>query len=284
MPLVSNFNTKLFADDTVLTLTNCCPRLLNKNINSKLVKIDEWLKLNKLSLNTTNNKTKFMVLTKQRSARHFDIRIGKTNIEQVNKINYLGVIFNDKLSWKSHIQHVCSKLSSGSWALLKLRNYFDTTTLKTVYCALIYSYLQYCVSTWGLASTTVLDPLVRIHKRIIKIIMNNPLLSHTNHLFQKLNFLKLKDIVKLEIAKTMFCFNKSYGKNEFQTIISITQKQRYKTRLAAKQNYFQPRKRTELGKKTFSYIGPKIWQEVPFELKSLSQFKKIFKLFLTSQY
>ena len=49
-----------------------------------------------------------MVLTKQRLARHFDIRIGKTEIK------YLGVIFNDKLSWKSHIQHVCSKLSSGS--------------------------------------------------------------------------------------------------------------------------------------------------------------------------
>ena len=51
MPLVSSFNMKLFADDTVLTLTNSCPRLLNKNVNSELVKIDEWLKLNKLSLN-----------------------------------------------------------------------------------------------------------------------------------------------------------------------------------------------------------------------------------------
>ena len=57
-----------------------------------------------------------MELIKQRSARHFDIRIGKTNIEQVNEIKYLGIIFNDKLSWKSHI-HV---YSSGSWALLKL--------------------------------------------------------------------------------------------------------------------------------------------------------------------
>ena len=90
MPLVSNFNTKLFADDTVLILTNSCLKLLNKNVNSELVKIDELLKLNKLSLNT--NKTKFMVLTKQRSAWHFDIRIGKTNIEQVNEIKYLGVI------------------------------------------------------------------------------------------------------------------------------------------------------------------------------------------------
>ena len=93
MPLVSNFNTKLFADET---LTNSCPKLLNKNVNFELVEIDEWLKLNKLSLNT--NKTKFIILTKQRSAWHFDIKIEKINIEQVNKIKYLGVIFNNKFS------------------------------------------------------------------------------------------------------------------------------------------------------------------------------------------
>ena len=63
MPLVSNFNTNLFAEDTILALTNSCLRLLNKNVNSELVKINELLKLNKLSLNT--NKTKFMVLTKK---------------------------------------------------------------------------------------------------------------------------------------------------------------------------------------------------------------------------
>ena len=70
-----------------------------------------------------------------------------------------------------------------------------------------------------------------------------PFLSHTNLLFQKLNFLKIKDIVKLEMAKTMFCFNKNSAKNESQTIVSITQKHDYKTRLAAQQNYFQPKKR-----------------------------------------
>ena len=86
--------------------------------------------------------------------------------------------------------------------------------------------------------------------------------------------------------KQCFALIKIQQKNKSQTIVSITQKHHYKTRLAAQQNYFQPRKRTELGKKTFSYIGPKIWQEVPFELKSLSynQFKKKFKLFLTCQY
>ena len=84
----------------------------------------------------------------------------------------------------------------------------------------------------------------------------------------------------------MFCFNKSLAKNESQTIINIAQKYYYKKRLAWKQNHFQPRKRTELNKKTFSYIGPKIWQKVLFELKLLSynEFKKKFILFLTGQY
>ena len=37
VPLVSNFNRKLCANDTVLILTNSCSRLLNKNVNSELV-------------------------------------------------------------------------------------------------------------------------------------------------------------------------------------------------------------------------------------------------------
>ena len=79
----------------------------------------------------------------------------------------------------------------------------------------------------------------------------------------------------------MFCFIKSSAKNESQTIISITPKHHNKTRPAAKQNFFQPRKIRELGEKTLSYIVPKIWQEVLFELKSLLyyQFKKKFDFF-----
>ena len=105
MPLVFNFNTKLFADDAVLTLTNSCPRLLNKNVNTKLVKIDEWLKLNKLSLNT--NKTKFMVLTKQSSAWHSDIRIGKTNMGHSISTHTLFGIFWPTISNFAKIWHVC---------------------------------------------------------------------------------------------------------------------------------------------------------------------------------
>ena len=60
---------------------------------------------------------------------NFKITLGKHKIEQVSQIKYLGITFADKLTWKPHIQPICSKLSSGSWAILNLRQYVDLLTL-----------------------------------------------------------------------------------------------------------------------------------------------------------
>ena len=44
-----------------------------------------------------------------------------------------------------------------------------------------------------------------------------------------------------------------------QTITDIEKTHKYNTLHSFNQNYFLPQKRTELGKKSFSYIGPYIW-------------------------
>jgi len=85
-------------------------------------------------------------------------------------------------------------------------NYVDLNTLKTVYYSLIYSHLQYCISTWGMASRNALNPLEKLQKQIVRIITTHSYTAHTNPLFQKLNFLKLKDICTLEIAKKMYSY------------------------------------------------------------------------------
>ena len=122
------------------------------------------MRSNKLSLNY--NKAKYMLITRKSISKAHTtckITIGKHKREQVNQIKYLGIVFDDKLTWKPHIQQVCSKLSSGSRALLKLRNYVDLQTLKTVYYSLIYPHLHYCISTWELACANALDPLEKLH-------------------------------------------------------------------------------------------------------------------------
>ena len=91
LPCISNFTTKLFADDTVLTMTNSCITTLHLqyDVNKELTKIDEWMRLNKLSLNY--NKSKYMLITKKTISEdliNFKITIDKHKIEQLSQIKY----------------------------------------------------------------------------------------------------------------------------------------------------------------------------------------------------
>ena len=67
LPLVSNFKTILFADDTVLSLSANSMHELTTKVNQELESVDKWLKYNKLSLNYS--KTQYMLFTK-RTHRH----------------------------------------------------------------------------------------------------------------------------------------------------------------------------------------------------------------------
>ena len=67
-------------------------------INRKLEKVNIWLKLNKLSLNT--QKTKLMLF--HRKQKHFNkisVVINGIEIEHVPSFNFLGIMLDENLSW-----------------------------------------------------------------------------------------------------------------------------------------------------------------------------------------
>ena len=61
----------------------------------------------------------------------------------------------------------------------------------------------------------------------------------------------------MEIAKSMFELKNKSSLNQNHILHLTAQTHTHMTRLSSKSNYFIPRKRTEYGKKSFSYIGPK---------------------------
>ena len=46
LPMASNLDTKLFADNTVLTMSHQCLTALGHDINKALCKINNWMKIN----------------------------------------------------------------------------------------------------------------------------------------------------------------------------------------------------------------------------------------------
>ena len=86
------------------------------------------------------------------------LQIGQSKIARMNKIKYLGVMMDDTLSWKEHVNYLNSKIARGSWAISKIKPYVNNKTLRTLYCSLIYPYLQDCISSWEELLQLLLNP------------------------------------------------------------------------------------------------------------------------------
>ena len=65
---VTNFEVRLFADDTLLYLSDKDSQTLEKNVNAELSKVQQWLDVNKLSLNIS--KTKYMIISPHFTEKH----------------------------------------------------------------------------------------------------------------------------------------------------------------------------------------------------------------------
>ena len=70
---------------------------LEKDVNTEVKKINDWMCLNKLSINYT--KIEFLLITKKRNNADFNITMNNRKIERKSHVKYLGVIIDDALLW-----------------------------------------------------------------------------------------------------------------------------------------------------------------------------------------
>ena len=149
LPNSCNLASWLFADDTALALSSKNFNDLEKNFNTEIEKVHEWLLANKLSVHYTD-KTQYMLVrgprladSKVGNSENFKVFMGQHEIEQTNDYKYLGIIMDDKMDWKQQIKKLCSKLSTVCRVLSKVRHYLDRKSLMIIYNSLFDSRLRY---------------------------------------------------------------------------------------------------------------------------------------------
>ena len=136
-------NFLMYADDTTIefNLEDFDNLTKETDINRELEKVNIWLKLNKLSLNT--QKTKLMLFhRKQKHLDKINVVINGIEIEHVPSFNFLGIMLDENLSWKSHIEMVGNKISKVTGILYRLKNVFPENVLFVLYNSLIVSYMN----------------------------------------------------------------------------------------------------------------------------------------------
>ena len=68
-------------------------------------------------------------------------------------VKYLGILIDNNLSWKYHIDHIVIKISRTIGLISKLRYFVPKHTLLNIYLSLIAPYLSYVYGliAWGQA-------------------------------------------------------------------------------------------------------------------------------------
>ena len=148
-----------FADDSNLFITGKDMSSMCSTLNSSLKKVYEWLCCNKLSLNI--KKTHYMIFApKNRKLDPISIQINNEEIIKVSHTKFLGVIIDDGLNFKLHIEYIRLKMSKSLGILSRARKILMQKTLLDLYYTFIYPYLTYCNEVWGNVNPTTLMPLV----------------------------------------------------------------------------------------------------------------------------
>lgn len=291
--LVNSTNLQVlnFADDTLLYYKFDNPAIIETFLNNELEKIKQWLNTNHLTINTS--KTKYLIFspnsTKFQNLNSLKILIGKNSeIQRVSQYKYLGLIIDDKLTWKPHILYLKSKLSKALGLLFKARWYLNKHSLLLLLHSLFITHLEYGILCWGRCGKPAMDPLIILMNKAIRCInFCHFRESNVARLFNKDKILQVKDMFELEIAKFMFKYvNQLLPINFERYFISLDSCHNHDTRASAN-NYFKPRKNNNKGLNTLSFIGPTYWFKIPDTIKnssSLYLFTSKLKSFTLQQY
>ncbi len=153
-------------------------------------KINEWLVLNKLSLNI--KKTKYMVFKHKSSKREINLSLKLNSIEiaQVKSFTFLGLKLNETLTWNDHIEETSNKVSKTIGVMNRLKNVLPTKVLRMIYTSLILPRFYYCNLAWGKKP----GRLEQLQKKAIRIANAEKYNAHTEPILKRTKMLKLQDI------------------------------------------------------------------------------------------
>ena len=137
-----------------------------------------------------------------------------------------------------------------------------------------YPHIQYCISSWGGAAQSHINTILVKQKRLLRIMLGLPFDAPSQPLFEQLNLLRIDQVYRYQVGKLMYDSNNHYIKMPVE-LETVENAHPYNTRSKTNQNYTLPYARTNIGQNSFSFIGPKIWNIIPLEIKKSSKF--VFK-------
>merc|ERR1739842_104788 len=250
--------------------------------------VTEWFSNSKLTLNAS--KTSFVIFRSSRCRNRIlpdSLTYNNVTIKRDTQVRYLGLILDEYLNWRAHIDDLCMKLKRLFPIFYNLRNYLNKKQVRAIYFSMIFSRIKFGCTTYGLCSKENLDRVQIMQNKLLKVLLNKPFRYSTESLHKELYILKVKDTIKQDILAFVFDFFKgnlpNVFNNFFQYRFTAEDIQSGESRLRMK----VPKCNTEFGKNTVKFQGSELFNTYSdqFDLNvNTKTFKNKIKILLFAQY
>ena len=156
--------------------------------------------------------------------------------------------------------------------------------LKMLYFAFVFPHLLYGIEIYGNTYQSHLSKLVKLNNKILRILQNAPLKSHTLSLYKNYNTLPLPLLHDFQIL--LFVHKFLYHGNKMPSIFASyftqnTSVHHYNTREKYSLHLDNPH--TDFGKRLIKFKGSRLWNNLPDSVKTLNSipaFKNSLKNYL----
>lgn len=263
-----------YADDTVAIFNGHNWEETIASAKQGLLDISRWLNCNTLTLNIDKTYALPFLLP----INHFDllekIKINDQELKYNTSVKYLGITINSTLNWKEHITTVTNNIRKLYYIFRQLRTFLDLKLIKMLYYTFVQNIVQYGIIAWGSAYKTTIKKVEVAQRILIKICLSQPYDYPTNLIFCHFKVFSIKQLyvqkILLYMHKNIYRYNTIQYSNQY-------------TRAINNQSLEVPRMLTKLTQHTVTYLGPKIYNLLPKDIRSIKnphKFKKDIKVWI----
>ena len=130
-------------------------------------KLLTWFANNKMKANP--DKYHFLLTGKN----ELTLNINHTQIKSSKEEKLLGIIIDNKLTFQTHVNNLCNKVSQKLNALTRIANYINPEQRRIIMKAFITSQFSYCPLVWMFHSRRINNRINRLHERSLRLTYND---------------------------------------------------------------------------------------------------------------
>lgn len=269
----SQLSFHLYADDTQLYISfsaGDCNDALQK-LSSTLDSVHYWLTRNFLSLNPS--KTEFLLIgnKQQRSKLSTNsFTFASTIVTASSSARNLGIIFDSDISLNKQISAVSKSCHFNIRQIRQIRPMLDHNTSVVLANALVSSKLDNCNSLYSGLPKSAIHRLQLVQNCLVRAVY--PSLKKRDHIsssLKALHWLPVEQRISYKIAVLTFKILQHNAPSYLTELLTHATSSR-NLRSNNKLLLTVPRVTSVVGRRSFSYFAPTLWNSLPLELRACS--------------